>query len=404
MYKNSTKNYYEILNIDRNASDEEIRSSYKKLALMYHPDKNPNADASDKFKEISEAYSVLKDSDKRRQYDVMGDVDDNFGGEDPFNVFNEIFQQHINSFMNMKYDNNINVNSIFNNIPGFQNIGSNMPFGNVHVRVHTFPVDVMNNNNRINNNSNHEYDTDDDVEEIGIGEIFNKLFNGNKTKSNNNIEKEIFKKETIEKPRIIYNKPDDIVYDINVSLEDIYNFKKKKIVISRKRKVDGKYIDKKKKIEIPIYDKEILLYKQGDELKDYKEKGNIIINIFNKKDDKFKRINEYDILTTIDIELNKIYGSFCYEIILPNKEVLLVQSEKMNLNKILIQKINKKGLPHENTEGILLKGNLYIIYNIIYPLNIEELKDIKIYNDTTNIKDYFHIAYNCEMDEIFNDI
>ena len=65
--------------------------------------------------------------------------------------------------------------------------------------------------------------------------------------------------------------------------------KKKEIIISRKRYVDGKYIDKKKKIEIPIYSREIILNSQGHELKDYREKGDIIVNIFNKKDDNFKK-------------------------------------------------------------------------------------------------------------------
>ena len=401
-----SKDYYKILNVERNSNEDEIKTAYRKLALKHHPDKNQgNPEAVEKFKEISEAYSVIGDKDKRKQYDVMGSVDDNFGDEDPFNVFNNIFQQHMNSFMNMKYENDINVNDIFSNLTGMK--GKSMPFGNIHVRVHTFPNDILDSNQRINNNSSfnefHNFsnffeqdEEDDDVEDINIGGIFSKFFNKNvKTK-------ETFKQEVPIKTKILYDKPDDIIYDIKVSLEDIYENNKKKITITRKRKVDGQYIDKKKKIEIPIYAKELTLYGQGNELKDYKERGDVIINIFNKKDDKFKRVNEYDVLTHVDIELNKIYGSFCYELILPHNEVLLVQSEKLNLNENFIQRINKKGLPYE-VDDKSKYGNLYVLYNIIYPSNFDDLKKIEKYEDKTNISQYFHIAYNCKIHEIFNE-
>lgn len=389
------KDYYKILNVERESTGEEIKASYRKHALKYHPDKNPNnPEALEKFKEISEAYSVIGDIDKKRQYDLMGDIDNNFDGEDPFNAFNNIFQQHMSTFMNMKYDDDINVNNIFSNLTGMK--GNNIPFGNIHVRVHTFPTDI-NNNSRINNenkgfsnifNNIFDNNNDDDsiAEDVNIGSIFTKIFN-KKMKKNENT--------------ILYNKPDDTIYNIEVSLEDIYEMNKKKITISRKRKIDGKYIDKKKKIEIPIYAKELILYNQGDQLENYKEKGDVIINIFNKKDDKFKRVNEYDILTTVDIDLNKIYSSFSYELILPHNEVLLIQSEKLILNNIFIQKINKKGLPYEIDEKIM-QGNLYILYNIIYPNNLNDLKTIEKYEDKTNINEYFHIAYNCNIDEIFN--
>lgn len=76
------RDYYESLGIDKNASDDEIKKAYRKLAKKYHPDMNPgDKQAEAKFKEINEAYSVLSDSDKKARYDQFGHagVDPNFG-------------------------------------------------------------------------------------------------------------------------------------------------------------------------------------------------------------------------------------------------------------------------------------------------------------------------------------
>uniref|UniRef100_H3HCP1 J domain-containing protein n=1 Tax=Phytophthora ramorum TaxID=164328 RepID=H3HCP1_PHYRM len=90
--------YYATLGIEKTATEEEIKRAYRKLAIRYHPDKNldKKEEAEVKFKEIGEAYSVLSDVDKRRQYDRFGkaggqDAEDIFrtffGGQDPFSMF-----------------------------------------------------------------------------------------------------------------------------------------------------------------------------------------------------------------------------------------------------------------------------------------------------------------------------
>ena len=88
--------YYEVLGVERNSGDDEIKKAYRKLAMKYHPDKNPgDADAEQKFKEVGEAYAVLSNPQKRAQYDRFGHAspgNSGFGGFsaadiDPFEIF-----------------------------------------------------------------------------------------------------------------------------------------------------------------------------------------------------------------------------------------------------------------------------------------------------------------------------
>src|SRR5213593_1229942 len=87
--------YYEALGVARSASDQEIKSAYRKLALKFHPDRNPGSkEAEDRFKEAAEAYSVLGDPEKRRRYDAYGHAGlGASGGFDPtiFADFGDLF-------------------------------------------------------------------------------------------------------------------------------------------------------------------------------------------------------------------------------------------------------------------------------------------------------------------------
>ncbi|KAK7080726.1 DnaJ subfamily C member 7 [Halocaridina rubra] len=104
--RSKRKDYYKILGVGKNASDDEIKKSYRKMALVHHPDRHANASDQDKreheikFKEIGEAYSVLTDTKKRAMYDRGQDINDpdgGFGHEgdiDPSQIFQAFFGGH----------------------------------------------------------------------------------------------------------------------------------------------------------------------------------------------------------------------------------------------------------------------------------------------------------------------
>ena len=95
------KDYYEVLGVDRNASTDDIKKAYRKLAVKYHPDKNPgDTTAEEKFKELGEAYEALIDDNKRAAYDRYGHAAFSAGSgaarggagfHDPFDIFREVF-------------------------------------------------------------------------------------------------------------------------------------------------------------------------------------------------------------------------------------------------------------------------------------------------------------------------
>ncbi len=158
------KSYYEILNVKKDASEDDIKKSYKKLAMKWHPDKNPDnkEEAEKRFKEISEAYQTLSDSNKRKLYDLTdGDMDGipdyEFDDEMPFEIpkgprppmrgfrpanpndfFNSVFQQNQqSSFQQFTFD-PMAFNMNMNNHPFGETNPFTNPFFSAHFNKHGF--------------------------------------------------------------------------------------------------------------------------------------------------------------------------------------------------------------------------------------------------------------------------
>ena len=199
---------------------------------------------------------------------------------------------------------------------------------------------------------------------------------------------------------------------MNAKLEDIYILKKKMLKIERYRKINKKSEIEVRKIKVPLYGKTIRLSGEGNELEGYIEHGDLVINIIDEKHDRFRRINEGDIITSHKIKLEDIYKGIIYEFNHLNGKKINIECKKGSLlnQDHFIQKVKKLGLPYYNEEKEkIVRGNLYIRYIIelpnICPLNISENNEEDKENNQDkedSIEKY--ISKNCSYLDVYQNI
>ena len=441
---NLNLNFYQILEIDKKATQQEIRQKYLNLALKYHPDRNRNLkdskylECEEKFKLITKAFHILSNPLERKEYDKT--IYNNINNNNNDKTFNQN-ETHFNIFYSYQFGStNFTISSFLLNLANklFTNeqIQSTKDFFDIFSKIYS----------NLNNNTNNTTDTNYLPEVIKNYKSFYKQKILEREKEQKEQQKEpkeqkeqqkeakqeiILKKNLKEQPRDgkkedKENKDKDkenkevldepLTYNINVSLDDIYNGIKKELNVPRIRVCNFclgkgylgfednmslchicngmlKRIDKKTFI-IDIREQKLVFKGEGNQSLE-KEPNDLIFHIHPKPNNKFTIINQYDLLHYHNISLMEIYTSITILLTHLDKKQYLIKynnlendnnnnNENKLINKMSIR-VRDLGLPI-GTSG--RRGDLYIKFNIILPdlsnNDIKLLKSFKLFNKIEN--------------------
>ena len=289
-------NLYNILELNKNATQCEIKKKFKMLALKYHPDKNKEKDANEKFNQIRVAYEILSDPDKKLKYDNMVDSKKK-------NFTDTIFL-FIKEITNPK---------TIHNMMSRPDIMQDIKDGNINKIAQKLIQKILDN-------------IDLDIDITQLTEIFIHSPNqSDQTKINLkqiNSTKPTAKSDsnyTIKSDEDIPDSTSDfntlnIFGNIKTNIDDIYHNRLKEVIISRKVYQNGSYIVESNKYLIPLYDPHVTISEAGDKIISDTDTnkittGDVILKIFCKKDSSKKIQREgYDIIYNELISLYELFN------------------------------------------------------------------------------------------------
>tara|TARA_B100001123_G_C15309860_1_gene1023985 strand:- start:132 stop:1346 length:1215 start_codon:yes stop_codon:yes gene_type:complete len=397
-------NYYDILNIEKTATQNEIKKAYRKLAILYHPDKSSGYE--ERFKEISEAYSVLSDTFKRSQYDVTGFAELNI--QDPMEIFETLFsdfqpdifynltdtiKESINPNIQVKTfvcENNFSENNFSEKlntaIPDMLNTFKNVITGqeDENPLKESLMKNLIKTTNSIFQDSNNFTIYDDsnkgvDDSNKGADDFNNDLDVNNNLNVNNNLDV----KMNMSKDNNLYKNismTKDIRINKNFSLKDFYLEKTKTFKYNRIEIEDD--VEKKvvQKISVPLFlNKEIYFKGMGHHRKRNNDVGDMYFN-FNYIEHELFQVKDYDLFYNLDIKISDLYGDYMTDITLLDESTYnleyndLYKSDDLNKNDLTIKKENL-GLPIPLSKK---RGSLNIKLNLIFKeLSEQEIESIK---------------------------
>jgi len=316
------KDFYSILGVSRSASDDEIKKAYRKLALKYHPDKNKAPEAQEKFKQVAEAYEVLKDKEKKKIYDTYGEegLQNGAGPSGNTRTF------HYNTDPRATFE---------------EFFGGSSPFS-----FFSSGFD------------------DDSMDGIDPRMSFTQSFNlGGMPQTRVSVNKKQKAKE----------KDPPILKDLKITLEDVLNGTTKKMKITRKRlSYDGSYVSQDKVLTINIKKgwkegTKITFANEGDQ-RPNNTPADIIFTIKDAPHPTFTRDSSNNLIYTQKIKLKQALLGFRTEIPtldpdhripLPVSEIVTPQTQK---------RVAGEGLPMSKNPS--QRGDLIVRFDIEFPAHL----------------------------------
>jgi molecular chaperone DnaJ len=363
---NNKYDLYKVLELNSDASLSDIKKNFKRLALIYHPDKNSNSDANEKFNQIRIAYEILSDLDKKEKYDKMIEPKKKHFIDTIFLFLKQITNQKTIHDL-------INSSDIINDISN----------GNISLIAQKLIIKILD-----------DIDFDIDISELTKIFICTSSINNSHNYSINEHQQKKIDSKSIEITEQSYNTSDfntlNIFGNIKTNLDDIYHNRLKEIIIKRKiYNLDNSITNETNKYYIPLYDPKVHIMGAGDKIKglergrekekekekDKDEIGNVILTIYCKKDKTQKIIRDnYDIIYNDKISLYELFNGFNKNIEYFNS-ILNVSSTnplieyKFDGDKISVNIINK-GLPYDQDDN---RGNLIINFYLIKSNNFNDI-------------------------------
>lgn len=387
------KNYYKILGLNCNCSQNEIRKAYKKKALLFHPDKNNNDKICEKkFKEISAAYEILSNPIKKKEYDLTGNIN-NYQFSSPFEIFSKIFSSNNEDFES-QIEELVNKPEIslymrtFMNIPSnekiqgkkiYEKVSNIIEDNNIPSKISCMLYNLRERLTKIYENS--------DTKEKNYSSKKNtkkdeKCFNDktkciqNLSSTENNYEEYPEKNQETSENINISNiekkkfKPEPLIYNANITLEDIYLKKEKKMTIERERinKLTNESSKEHVELVIESWKDNIVYYQQGHELINYLNIGDVIVNIIPKYHDDYIIYNKYNLIFKKRITLNHLSNGISFELNFIDETIFNIEIvDEIFLDKLY--RIESKGLVKKNDK----RGDLFIKFILVKNIQENEL-------------------------------